>query len=527
MKEIKKSDTKKRKLRIRNNGIVLTAFSAGILCLAAIAAIMYQNITSSHTEKHQDSDSAISVDTDAQTDLLSDNNTTIFPDTDETENKTLDFDTEMSGFPTVSELFSEGYVLSSGTYDSSKFKLGVVETTIDFPMEYSRSSIMSTSGIGFVTVPVMKTYMGYIIYNDGSCVYALDSSGNIAAEGIDSLVPVYQRDKSGNPLFKAGNKYYYIIDGTGTLGQVDYNPDFQTNSISYSYLPSDIQSPVKLKRFYVDKEEIRLYSLTDGKDVTDFVNRVIEVKGEEALKDPEEKVPEYEKRVAKTRLWGYTDNSGKVVIPPVYYYASEFNPDGYAFVAAHDGRIKMIDKNEKVILDGFGERVRLQTEDSAAFGVSGFYLPSSFDEGSIGMFRFDHGLMRITRKLYDFYALDNMVIAEDVLIYQNGKIFAITDGYTICGYSDGVILLRRGSRYGYMDYTGRWITGMEFTSAQPFYEGLAVVGYPSGRKAVIDTNGNTVLPAVFDYITNCSGGVMAVYELDRGWAIYNKTELAG
>jgi len=171
MKEIKKSDTKKRKLRIRNNGIVLTAFSAGILCLAAIAAIMYQNITSSHTEKHQDSDSAISVDTDAQTDLLSDNNTTIFPDTDETENKTLDFDTEMSGFPTVSELFSEGYVLSSGTYDSSKFKLGVVETTIDFPMEYSRSSIMSTSGIGFVTVPVMKTYMGYIIYNDGSCVY--------------------------------------------------------------------------------------------------------------------------------------------------------------------------------------------------------------------------------------------------------------------------------------------------------------------------------------------------------------------
>lgn len=526
MKEIKKADYKKTRLRIRNNGIAITAFSAGILCIAAIAAIVYQSIASAPVDTDKNPATESPDNTDISTDLSPDTGTAL-PETDESDGKPLDYDTEMSGFPTVSELFSAGYVLSSGTYNPSSFKLGAVESSIDFPAEFSLSSIKSTSGIGFITVPVMKTYMGYVIYNNGSCVYALDSSGNIVAEGIDSLVPAYQRDKSGNPLFTVGNKYYYIIDGTGTLGQVDYDPDFKTNSISYSYLPSDIQSSVKLKRFYVDKEEIRLYSTADGKDVTDFVNRVIEVKGEAALEDPEEKVPKYEKRVVNTRLWGYTDNSGKVVIPPVYYYASEFNPDGYAFVAAHDGRMKMIDKDEKVILDGFGERVRLQTEDAAAFGVSGFYLPSSFGEESIGMFRFDHGLMRITRKLYDFYALDNMVIAEDVLIYENGKIFAIPDGYTICGYSDGVILLKRGNRYGYMDYTGRWITGMEFTYAQPFYEGLAVVGYQSGRKAMIDTQGNTVLPAVFDYITNCSGGVIAVYELDRGWSIYNKTELAG
>ena len=125
--------------------------------------------------------------------------------------------------------------------------------------------------------------MDYFLCDDGRSINVLDSGGNIVAEGVDELTPVYQRDRNGNPLFTKDGKYYYIIEGTGTLAEVNFDPDFGT-ALSYSYSKADMENPAKLYRFYVDKEEIRLFSLLDGTDVTSFVNRVVELKGEEQLK---------------------------------------------------------------------------------------------------------------------------------------------------------------------------------------------------------------------------------------------------
>ena len=230
--------------------------------------------------------------------------------------------------------------------------------------------------------------------------------------------------------------------------------------------------------------------------------------------------------VCDVRLWGYMDASGNEVIQAQYYFASEFNADGYAFVTLQDGHMQMIDRTGEVVLDPYGRKFNQETNIDNLV-IDGIYLPETFGEESIGMFRFDHGLMRVVRGLYDYYSLGIRVREEDTLIYENGQYFAIPTGYKLCAYSDGVLLLERNGLYGYMDYTGKWITDPIFIYAKPFYEGLAVVGNSSGQYCVIDTNGDIVLPMAYEYVTECVNGAFAAFSINDGWILFNKMTVAG
>ena len=72
-----------------------------------------------------------------------------------------------------------------------------------------------------------------------------------------------------------------------------------------------------------------------------------------------------------------------------------------------------------------------------------------------------------------------------------------------------------------MDYTGRWIAQPEYDTAEPFVEGLAVLG-KNGNVGLIDTEGNIVIPLIFDKVQSCSGGTISAWDKDNGWAIFNK-----
>ena len=66
-----------------------------------------------------------------------------------------------------------------------------------------------------------------------------------------------------------------------------------------------------------------------------------------------------------------------------------------------------------------------------------------------------------------------------------------------------------------------WVTNPVFTTAEPFLEGLAVVG-KGGKYGVIDTKGNYVIKPVFDRIIRCSGGLLAAHSDTEGWQIFAK-----
>ena len=63
-----------------------------------------------------------------------------------------------------------------------------------------------------------------------------------------------------------------------------------------------------------------------------------------------------------------------------------------------------------------------------------------------------------------------------------------------------------------------------FTYAEPFIEGLCVLGLSDGTVCVIDTEGRIVIPFTekFTEITSPSSGLIACWRDTDGWSVYAK-----
>jgi len=85
-----------------------------------------------------------------------------------------------------------------------------------------------------------------------------------------------------------------------------------------------------------------------------------------------------------------------------------------------------------------------------------------------------------------------------------------------------MILLHKNGNYGFMNYKGEWVIQPVYTYAEPYHEGLAVIGFTDGKKAMVDTSGNVVIPFAYKHISNVSSGVIALYDEETGWQVAYK-----
>ncbi|OGO90696.1 MAG: hypothetical protein A2Y17_03125 [Clostridiales bacterium GWF2_38_85] len=146
--------------------------------------------------------------------------------------------------------------------------------------------------------------------------------------------------------------------------------------------------------------------------------------------------------------------------------------------------------------------------------VSKEYLPPLTNGiESLGYYYFDHGLTRIRT--------EENGVSKELLMYKDTTLFQLPPDFELVSYNNGVLILKKGNKYGYMKYTGEWLTDPVYKYAGPFIEGVAVVSQGS-KYGLIDINGNTILPEVFDFISSCSGGVVIMHEEENGYYILNK-----
>lgn len=140
-------------------------------------------------------------------------------------------------------------------------------------------------------------------------------------------------------------------------------------------------------------------------------------------------------------------------------------------------------------------------------------------ETALGYYYFDEGLTRVSKRSY---VRGELVSSYETLIDRKGNEFALPADYSLYSYSCGRLLLEKDGFAGYMTPRGKFICDPIYTYARPFFEGLAVVGNANGKKGLIDRDGNFVIPQIFDEITDCSGGVICLYDKSCGWQILNK-----
>lgn len=233
-------------------------------------------------------------------------------------------------------------------------------------------------------------------------------------------------------------------------------------------------------------------------------------------------------------LWGYRDTDGNVVLEAQYFFAHPFNQNGLAAVGVYSEKLEtvvlvFIDRQGSVKIDVAGQQISRADRDYRPM-YNGYYASASNDADSIGSYYFDDGYVRVRRVMVDCRKIWNASYTktlysasydEDILIDSSGKEFSIPDGYTLCAYSDGILLLKKDGYYGYMNNAGKWIAQPIYTYAEPFQQGLGVIGYADGVRGVLDTDGGLVIPFEYTYISSCSYGVMTAYSAEQGWSLFN------
>lgn len=208
------------------------------------------------------------------------------------------------------------------------------------------------------------------------------------------------------------------------------------------------------------------------------------------------------KRFCKNGLFGFRTTSGIDVLAPLFREAFAFGSEGVGCVLQRYG------STEYFIFYSYANYKTVSINMD-------YFPPENRGEDALGYFYFDDGLVRVRRK----NAAGGF---DDLLVDSAVKPVTLPSDYELVSYTDSRILLKKADRYGFMTSRFEWISLPEYTSASPFYEGLAVVGGENGKKGVIDRDGNVVIPFVFDYISNCSDGLILAHESENGWFVFSK-----
>lgn len=141
------------------------------------------------------------------------------------------------------------------------------------------------------------------------------------------------------------------------------------------------------------------------------------------------------------------------------------------------------------------------------------YQPPGEGVRALGFYRLSYGLMAV-------WVSDGAGDVVPLVLTEANQIFYLPQDFNLICYTDGVFLLEKDGRYGYLDYTGRWIAQPVYSHATPFSEGLGILTDEAGRVGLIDRDGTFVIPCEMDDIT-CSGGLVTLFSGGR-WVVLSK-----
>jgi len=216
------------------------------------------------------------------------------------------------------------------------------------------------------------------------------------------------------------------------------------------------------------------------------------------------------------RLWGYVESDTRRQTLQ-HVYGRTFNYSENIGVAYQDS-------------PGRGNKLFFFNESGQDLLRGDYFAPDEEEVkiGHLGFFYFDKGMTRAYSRVVDRRTLE--VAEREVLLqyrtdsrgYAYFSEFYVPEDYNIKAYSNGMILLEKNGYSGFMNYLGEWVVQPIYKYAQPFFEGFAVIGIDNGKRALIDTGGNPITRFKYDYISNCTGGVTALFEKNEGWTILNK-----
>lgn len=195
---------------------------------------------------------------------------------------------------------------------------------------------------------------------------------------------------------------------------------------------------------------------------------------------------------------GVIDSTGKVLIEAKYDTFLPLNDKD--ILIGYRGEEKYLINltkgiEKKVEYENFGEESEgvIMILKNGKIG----YMSSEGDELITPMY--DGGFK--AQKDKDFYQLkkdDKWFLAK-----KDGKIYKELDYDDIGEYEDGLMLVLKNGKFGYIDGNGKVKIPLEFTYAESFKNGKALVAKDSGF-GIIDKTGDDIVPFIYDEIRETS-----------------------
>ena len=224
--------------------------------------------------------------------------------------------------------------------------------------------------------------------------------------------------------------------------------------------------------------------------------------------------------VIKNDLWGVINTEGVEVVPCKYidddgYVVIDHFSEGLAAVR-ENGKYGYINtKGEKVIpciydnTRRFSEGLAWVHDDKSRQGgyintKGEMVVPYEYFMGS----DFSNGLARVQKSLYESYFIDKN---GNIVHGQDCQIPFVSDFHDNLALTQDQFISPRGekngnyNKYGYMDIEGRNVIPCRYQSAADFEEGMAAVSNDEGKIGFINTEGELVIPYIYDMMENLYG----------------------
>ncbi|MGM9680444.1 MAG: WG repeat-containing protein [Eubacteriales bacterium] len=391
--------------------------------------------------------------------------------------------TEGNALMSVEDYDPELYEITLGGSYSLPYSSGTTTVT-----KYRKE--VSNKDASYVTVSQKVTverqsvvpYMGYLLISseNGSKIALCDSFGNILSDNIAGFEPAYARDQDNRPVFTDGS-LSYVFDSE-SAAMVPIESTAIRVALSYDY-PATSYGEDGFETQLCDDGLYRFLRLSTGRyRFTEYFRAFNFSEGYAIIEST-------------------LDNSVRIINTSG---TTAFNPDTwYDYHTGVVGQVMSV-----------GDR---------------YALPDTVGIESVGYQGYDNGWLRLRVITYsqNYQTRGKVVKDTDRLVDYKGNPFDIPDGYTLEGYSDGVLLLQKDGKYGYYTIDHKWIAQPIYTYATPFIQGLAVVGYTDGTVGMIDTSGNIVLPFVFTSLSTPSSGIIVGYNEAVGYRVFCISAVGG
>ena len=207
--------------------------------------------------------------------------------------------------------------------------------------------------------------------------------------------------------------------------------------------------------------------------------------------------------------WGYINQRGELIIPPIYDEADFFH-NGFALVSYGKTKGYIGKDNSFKILLASSTKATAFSEGLAFVVAKGENITCIDTTGAVQFVLND---LNYAEPFSDGLAVvgvfNDSTPVKKGFIDQKGKIVIAPQYRDVEGFSDGMAAFKQGEYWGFINRNGQTIVKPQYTSVESFQEGIAVVR-TLNNSALIDKQGKVQLELKNSYIAAFSEGLASV-----------------